>query len=143
MDIKIIQAGTEDYEEMIQLRMEVLLNPINIPVHYIDQEKEKGDILIAGYDEHKMIACCILTRISDDVVQLRQMAVSPFVQKGGVGKSLLQFAEKKALKNNFRSLMMHAREGVTGFYERCGYSQIEAPFEEVGIKHFKMIKQLC
>ncbi len=43
MQIRLFKTGTRDYDNMIALRMKVLLGPIGIPRSYIDPEKEKHD----------------------------------------------------------------------------------------------------
>jgi hypothetical protein len=60
MTIQTISTGTPAYEQMIRLRMEVLLEPIGIPQTYINPEKENQDILIAAFEEDRMIGCWLL-----------------------------------------------------------------------------------
>ena len=138
----LLRTGTPAYEQMISLRMAVLLEPIGIPCSYIDPVKEASDLLIGAYADGQLAGCCILTRVSDTTVQLRQMAVASFVQKKGVGAAILSFAEDKALENGYHTLVMHARDTVLPFYEKCGYKIAGEQFFEVGIGHHKMQKEL-
>jgi predicted GNAT family N-acyltransferase len=139
---KIIEHGSNAYEDMIQLRMDVLLNPIGIPESYIDREKEKEDILIGAYIDDSLIGCCILTQKSYNTYQLRQMAVKKDLQGEGIGASIVRFSEKIARDNQMKKLILHARNAVIPFYSKCGY-QIEGDeFFEVGIGHHTMYKNL-
>lgn len=122
--------------------MKVLLEPIGIPRNYIDPLKESGDLLIGAYADGQLVGCCILTRISDTTVQLRQMAVASFLQKKGVGAAILRFAEEQAREKGYHTLMMHARDSVVPFYEKCGYKIAGDQFFEVGIGHHQMQKEL-
>jgi ribosomal protein S18 acetylase RimI-like enzyme len=70
------------------------------------------------------------------------MAVSPSMQKNGLGRSLLDFAEKVAYDSGFRKMVMHARKTAIGFYQKQGYEIKGEEFEEVTIPHFEMQKQL-
>ena len=142
MTYRIIQTGTKDYQEMITLRTEVLLNPIGIPASYIDQEKENEDILLCMENDGKIYGCCILTKKQPGVVQLRQMAIKKEIQGLGYGSDLLAFAEEVAKSNGFEIIMMHARDAVIPFYETCGYLITGEGFEEVGIGHHRMQKKL-
>ena len=142
MIYKIIQTGTKYYQEMIALRMEVLLNPIGISVTYIDQEKEKEDLLLCIEEDSQISGCCILTKKQPDVVQLRQMAIKKEKQGLGYGRHLLAFAEEVARSNGFEIIMMHARDAVIPFYEKCDYLITGEGFEEVGIGHHTMQKKL-
>jgi predicted GNAT family N-acyltransferase len=137
-----INIDTPAYEEMVQLRMHVLLEPIGIPHSYIDPVKETNDLLIGAYEDGRLIGGCILTKISDTTVQLRQMAVASSLQKKGIGTAILHFAENTARERGYHILMMHARDTVLPFYEKCGYQVAGEQFFEVGIAHHKMQKAL-
>ena len=119
MKLKTITTGTPEYEAMIALRMKVLLDPIGIPRAYINPEKERNDILIGAYEEGKLIGCCILTHIDQNTLQLRLMAVDTALQQKGIGAAILAFAENIAKERGYKMLMMHARDTVVGFYQKC------------------------
>lgn len=137
-----MEHNSEEYFKMIDLRMEVLLQPIGVPLSFIDQAKEEDDFLIGAFNQEELIACCILTPLQNNNVQLRQMAVNTEYQNKGYGKRMLQFAETFAIEKGYHFLVLHARETVTGFYQNSGYTFHGSAFEEVGMKHFKMKKNL-
>lgn len=137
-----IGPGTPAYEDMVVLRMNVLLKPIGVPRSYIDPLREADDVLIGAYENGQLIGCCILTRINAQVVQLRQMAVDAAFQGKGVGAAIVSFAEEVAKEKGCQTLLMHARDTVIPFYEKCGYQICSEQFFEVGIGHHKMQKQL-
>jgi predicted GNAT family N-acyltransferase len=70
------------------------------------------------------------------------MAVDTTVQKTGVGRMMLFFAESTARDHGYKTVVMHARDGVLPFYQKCGYSIAGDQFYEVGIPHHKMHKML-
>lgn len=142
MQIQLIETGTLQYNEMAVLRMKVLLEPIGIPSSYINPEKEKDDFLIGAFKKGKLIGCCILSKLTPATLQLRQMAVDALFQKKGIGAAIIAFAEDFARNNGFCILMMHARDTVIPFYEKCGYKISGDAFFEVGISHHKMGKAL-
>lgn len=142
MEIRLLAHGSTDYEEMINLRLHVLLNPIGVPASFINKEKEKNDLLIGAYEDTSIIGCCVLTEKNNETVQLRQMAVDQTIQGKGIGRQIVAFAEKIAKERGYSRLMMHARDVVIPFYEKCGYSITGEPFTEVGIPHHIMEKEL-
>ncbi len=142
MDTRIIQFGSAEYEAMLQLRKTALLEPIGVPFYYINPEKEKNDVFIGAFESGNIIGCCVLTRLSPDLVQLRQMAVSALYQGNGIGALVLSFAETVAKAHGFTTMMMHARDPVIEFYAKQGYEVFGEPFQEVGLGHHKMQKQL-
>ena len=142
MTIKTIAHNSNEYQQMIQLRIKALLEPIGVPAHYIVPEKEKNDFFIAAFEADKMIGCCVLTPQENRIIQLRQMAVLKEMQGRKIGAAIIQFAEKIAEENGFTILMMHARNPVVEFYEKCGYQIAGKEIFEVGIGHHKMQKNL-
>jgi predicted GNAT family N-acyltransferase len=142
MKIRLFTTDSPEYQEMVTLRLEVLLRPIGIPESYINPQKEQADFLLGAFDEGVLIGCCVLTPHSSELIQLRQMAVRQDVQGKGVGAAMLTFAENTARQNGFKRLMMHARNGVIPFYEKNGYVITGEEFTEVGIGHHRMEKEI-
>ena len=142
MAMKHIEHNSAEYQAMVSLRIKILREPLGLSFTPEELEKEKEDFLLCAFDDDKMVACCVLSKLSDHSCQLRQMAVSPSMQKNGLGRSLLDFAEKVAYDSGFRSMVMHARKTAVGFYQKQGYEIVGEEFEEVTIPHFEMQKQL-
>lgn len=142
MAIRIIDHGTKEYQQMINLRHMVLRKPLGLDFSKEELEKEKNDILIGCFDDDKLEGCCMLTDIGNKVVRLRQMAVLSGLQGKGLGRVLMQFAENIARDRGFRTLSMHARKTAVGFYEKLGYRITGEEFVEVTIPHFVMEKAL-
>jgi predicted GNAT family N-acyltransferase len=142
MEIRLLETGTPEYEQMAELRMRVLLDPIGVPRSYINPEREKNDRLIGAFENDHLVGCCILSHVDNHTLQLRQMAVDTGLQKKGVGAAIIAFAENIAKEKGYTVLMMHARDAVLDFYRKCGYSIQGEQFFEVGIGHHRMQKQL-
>ncbi len=142
MALKQIDHGSKEYEQMVALRMEILRKPLGLGFTKEDLEKEKNDVLIAAFEDAKMLACCLLTPNDNKIVRLRQMAVDNNLQRKGIGASMMNFAENVARDKGFKKLVMHARKTAVGFYEKLGYNVTGNEFEEVTIPHFMMEKQL-
>lgn len=142
MALKIIDHGSKEYREMVDLRHQILRRPLGLGFTEADLEAEKNDILIGVYEDDKIEACCILTKTDPRTVKLRQMAVSSGLQGKGIGRVLMSFAENIARDHGYRRLTMHARKSALGFYEKHGYKVCSDEFEEVTIPHYVMEKEL-
>jgi ribosomal protein S18 acetylase RimI-like enzyme len=142
MALKIIDHGTKEYKQMVQLRNDILRKPLGLTFTEEELEKEKEEILIAAFEEEKMLGCCMLITVDNGTVRLRQMAVLNNLQGKGIGRALMQFAENIARDRGFRKITMHARKTAIGFYEKLGYSVSGEQFEEVSLPHFTMEKVL-
>ena len=142
MPIKIIDHGSAQYQQMIDLRMEILRKPLGLHLEADDLEKEKEDILIGAFEDDDMVACCVLTKLSPELCKLRQMAVHQRMQRNGVGHAIMQFAENVARDAGFKTMTMHARKTAELFYEKIGYAPHGDEFIEVTLPHIEMRKKL-
>jgi predicted GNAT family N-acyltransferase len=131
-----------EYEQMIQLRLDVLRRPLGLSFTPDELKKEKDDILLGAFEEDKLLACCVLTPTEKATIKLRQMAVQNNIQGKGVGATLLRFAENVARDRGYAYMTMHARDTATGFYEQNGYEIDGEQFIEVTIPHYKMVKKI-
>lgn len=142
MALKIIDHGSREYQQMVQLRNEILRRPLGLQFTPDELEKEKEEILIGAFEEEKMLGCCMLIKQDPITVRLRQMAVLNNLQGKGIGRALMQFAENIARDRGFQKITMHARKTAAGFYEKLGYRICGQEFEEVTIPHYVMEKLL-
>jgi predicted GNAT family N-acyltransferase len=142
MPIKIIDHGSEDYQKMIDLRMDILRRPLGLTFSESDLSKEKDDILIGAFEEEDLMACCILTKMAEDTCKLRQMAVRPKIQGTGLGAAMMMYAEQVAKDAGFKKMVMNARKTAKGFYEKLGYEIKGDEFVEVTLPHFYMQKNI-
>jgi GNAT superfamily N-acetyltransferase len=142
MALRIIDHGTDEYKQMINLRNMLLRKPLGLTFDKEELEKEKNDILLGCFDDEKLEGCCLLTATGAKTVRLRQMAVVSGLQGKGIGKVLMQFAENIARDRGYTKIMMHARKTAVGFYEKLGYRKTSDEFEEVTLQHYVMEKDL-
>lgn len=142
MPLKQIDHGTKEYQQMIELRNEILRKPLGLSFEKEELEREKDDILIAAFEEEQMLGCCLLTKIDNKSVRLRQMAVQGTVRGKGIGATMLNFAENVARDAGYKHMIMHARKTAVGFYEKLGYKVTGKEFTEITIPHMVMEKKL-
>ena len=142
MALKIIDHGSPEYQQMVKLRDAILRKPLGLIFTPEDLEQEKDNILIAAFEEERMLGCCMLVEEQPDIVRLRQMAVLNALQGKGIGRALMNFAENIARDRGYKIVRMHARNNSVGFYEKVGYKIKGDEFIEVTIPHYVMEKLL-
>ncbi len=142
MALRMIDHGTKEYQQMVNLRNEILRKPLGLYFSADELEREKDDILMGAFEDDRLLGCCLLTRMEDGTIRLRQMAVPNNMQGKGVGRALMIFAENIARDLSYKKLCMHARKTATGFYEKLGYTIAGDEFEEVTLPHYIMEKAL-
>lgn len=96
-------------------------------IEAIDKYIHDSDIYIAESDGEK-IAVYALYRISDEEVEIKNIAVIPHLQNQGIGRWLLKDAECKAKTGGYRYLLIATADaGIRQLklYQQCGFEMHE------------------
>ena len=144
MDLQIIEVahGSARYQEEVALRYRVLREPLGLNFTDAQLAAEGSDIHLAVLAAGKLCAVLLLTAREEGDIQMRQVAVAPELQGTGLGRALVEASEVKARELGFKRMVLHARKSAIGFYERLGYTAHGEEFEEVGIPHRHMDRDL-
>ena len=142
IEFTIIEVGSELHRSEQRLRDEVLRKPLGRSLSATDIERDKEGVHFVAVLDGEVVGCAGLYPQGEHVMRLRQMAVSPRLQRQNIGARLLSFAEDWARDNAVVRIETHARLVARGFYERCGYEAYGDVFEEISIPHIKMRKSL-
>jgi hypothetical protein len=70
------------------------------------------------------------------------MAVSASRRKNGIGRDLMEFAAVTAARKGVEDIILNAQVSARDFYARLGYVQEGPLFDDAGIPHVLMRKQL-
>lgn len=139
--LRTFDHGSLEYNQIVDLRDRVLRKPLGLVFTPEQLAAERDEIFLADFREGAPVAT-LQFQTRAETWKMRQVAVDPEVQGQGVGSRLVRFSEDWALRSGAERFVLHARESAAPFYERLGY-EVEGPmFEEVGIPHFKMTKDL-
>lgn len=140
IEIKEINYSSIEYQQELILRDEVLRKPLKMSLFDENLNKEKFDTHIGAFLDKQLVGVLILTKIDDNNIKYRQMAVIEPLRKQNIGSQLITYADNHAKKLQFKTIQLNAREVAIGFYEKLGFRTIGDIFFEVGIPHKKMTK---
>ena len=142
MNIKEIEYDSFEYKKSVILRDKILREPLGL--YYTDYylEQDQGQIILGLFDEKVLQAVLLLKIENTSVIRMRQVAVKKNRQGKGVGTELVKHAEGIAKDRDFKRVELNARDTSIPFYKRNGYHVIGEEFEEIGIPHHKMYKNL-
>ena len=109
----------------------------------------KTTIHLGAFDHDTLIGVCTILdnpkdgRFKIPNGQIRGMAVLSSIQNNGIGRLLVEAAERHAKSRGFEVLWMNARKGASGFYLKMGY-RIEGSAFMVPIfgPHYRMKKSI-
>ena len=139
-----IDFGSTRYDELVQLRYKILLEPLGLKFLDMHRNKEANYLHIGCIEQldDKLVGGLILAPIDNETIRLMQVAVETRYQGEGIGRELVKYAEKRAKEAGFGKIIMNAMLSVVTFYEKMGYIQEGEIFEESGITFAKMVKDL-
>ena len=137
----LIVHGSDEYEETVALRDEVLRKPLGLSYDPTELAGEKESFHFALRDGVELVACLVLKPLDERCIKMRQLAVRENVQGKGLGRELVNYAHSFAKGRGYEEIVLHARETARGFYEKLGYEAEADSFTEVGLPHLIMRKK--
>jgi N-acetylglutamate synthase-like GNAT family acetyltransferase len=141
--IRQIDINSPDYQQVWQLREEILRKPIGLSLKDEDLGDDVKDFILVAQQGNSVIGCLMLQPKSSDTIKFRQMAVYPQWQGKGIGARLMHAAEHIAHMYGYNKIVLHARITAKDFYLKQDYTITGDMFTEVGIDHVVMEKQLA
>ena len=139
-----VDFGSSRYDELVELRYKVLLEPLGLKFLDMYREKEMNYLHIGCVEslDDNLVGGLMLVPVNDEEIRLMQVAVDSKYQREGVGLEMVKYAEKRAREAGYSRIVMHAMLSVVHFYEKLGYRQEGDIFEENGITFARMVKDL-
>lgn len=141
-EIKTIAFGTADYYKAVDLRDRILRKPLGLVFTKEFLAQDTTDHIIGLFDDDKIIAVLHLKPLDDETMKMRQVAVDSRFQRQRLGKKLVEYSEQFAKNMKYKTFILHARDSAVKFYKSMNYKIEGKQFEEVGIPHYKMRKDL-
>lgn len=118
---------------------------------FIEEQHVPEEIEMDADDAHAFHALAILDGkpvgcgrfvTHGDEVKIGRMAVLANRRTHGVGREILVYLMRIARERGYRHAVLHAQMTAEGFYLKNGYTPVGEVFEEAGIAHRKMVREL-
>ena len=138
IDVKIVKSPSEK-ELVLTIRKDVFIRGLNIPEHLEIDENEDVATYVLAYIKNNPVGTA-RWRKTEKGIKLERFAVLDKYRSNGIGAKITKF-----ILNNLKEtqpIYLFAQESAIKFYEKLGFKSTGNLFEEVGIKHQKMIYDL-
>jgi predicted GNAT family N-acyltransferase len=113
-----------------------------------DEERDEHDaagaatLHFVAFEGERAVGCARLRAHGDGAVaKVERVAVLPEQRRLGLGRALMEAAERAARRRGHRRLVLHAQVAVVPFYERLGWRARGPEFSEAGMEHRRMEKE--
>lgn len=130
-----------EYWQLLRMRELVLRLPLGMRYSAHDIEKEKDEWIYACEVDGKIVASCQFI-LENKKAKMRQVATAVDFQGKGLGKELYLYCEEELKKQGVNEIYCHARKAAIPFYEKMDFKIASGEFQEVGIPHVIMKKDL-
>jgi ElaA protein len=107
-----------------------------------DRDGRDGDALHLVAIEDEVLGTCRMLIEPGGTARFGRLCVRASARGRGVGAALLEAAEREARAAGAIRIGMHAQTDALSLYERAGYTPYGERFDEEGIEHLGMEKQL-
>ena len=113
MNIKKITGAKKEYIDLLLLADE--------QENMIDKYLENGEMFVL--DDNGIKAECVITKESDGIYELKNIAVLPNYQRKGYGKSLLESLFSYYTDCSTMLVGTGDVPSALGFYNKCGFTE--------------------
>lgn len=132
-------SGAAGWDDYYRLRWEWLREPWGQPRgSERDEYEEQAQHLLAEQDG-EIVGIGRIHPLGDGEWQIRYMAVREDCRGQGVGGEVLSGLLDRARARGVERVVLNAREGAAGFYQKRGFGVVgEGPLMFGEIRHFRM-----
>lgn len=143
ISIKRVDAST--WEKYLNVRKEVFVKEHNVliveEIDEYDTLQRKDVIHVVALKKGQAIGAARYIMI-DDTLKVGRVAVLPEYRGQHVGLKLMNYIEKQAVNTGYHYLKLGAQLQAIPFYEKSGYEVFGPVFDDAGIDHCMMIKDI-
>ena len=131
-----------DMQRALAIRRRVFIEEQSVPEEIeMDADDQRAFHALAILDG-VAIGCGRMLEHGESEVKIGRMAVLGEFRKTGVGEQILRFLIDRARARGIRKAILHAQLTAEGFYLKQGFRPIGGVFDEAGIAHRKMEREL-
>jgi len=125
------------------LRTEVFVHEQKVPAELEWDEADNTALHCVAVNRMGMVlATGRLLEHAPGVARIGRMAVKKQMRGTDLGRRVLQALMDAARERGDRQVVLHAQCSAEGFYRRSGFAPHGSVFEEAGIAHIEMVREL-
>jgi len=131
-----------DLEPAFDVRLDVFVDEQGVDEAIeIDGKDPDATHVLARIDD-EAVGTARLREIDDRTGKVERVAVREAHRDTGLGGALVERVETLARERDLQRLELHSQTRVEEFYESLGYETTSDVFDEAGIPHVEMEKEL-
>lgn len=142
LQIKVVEiTGRSQMEQAWAIRRAVFIEEQGVPEEIEIDEDDAHAFHALALEGNTAVGCGRMV-VHDGYVKIGRMAVLNKRRGEGIGRTILVFLMERARRQGITRAVLHAQVTAEGFYLKNGYIAEGALFDEAGIAHRRMSRQL-
>jgi predicted GNAT family N-acyltransferase len=138
-------ATPDDWPEIIALRTRVFVEEQGVPPELEHDDRDATAVHVLARDDAGRVVATgrlLLPPEGSTTASLGRMAADAPARGRGFGAAVLAELHRQAALRGVGVIELHAQVSARGFYERAGYTAVGEEYEEAGIRHVTMRREL-
>jgi predicted GNAT family N-acyltransferase len=135
-------TGDVELQQAFEVRRQVFVREQSISEDLVFDRQDGEALHVVVKDGERVIGSARVQFLTDNQAKLERMAILKRYRRKGIGKEMLLFLDTVWKDKQMQQVIIHAQLEVVSFYKLCGFDELGLPFQEAGIKHIKMRKQV-
>ena len=140
-DVRVAESDA-DREAALVVRRDVFVEEQGVSEEVEMDGKDDEAVHFVATDGDDPVGAARLWEVEPGVGKVERVAVVADRRDSGIGRELMCTLETTAAERGIDRLVMHAQTHVEEFYRRLGYETTSDVFEEAGIDHVEMEKDI-
>lgn len=135
-------AGPDELRAALDLRFAVFCGEQGVPVELELDEHDADALHLVAVQDGRVLSTCRLVRVGD-TVKFGRLVVAREARRRGIAAGMLAEAERRARSMRARRLVLSAQTYAIGLYEAAGYVAFGDTYDDAGIEHISMERELA
>ena len=135
-------ATAEDMAEVADLRTRVFVREQGVPPEIERDAADTTAVHVLARDDAGRVVATGRLLVHGRTAAIGRMATDAAARGRGHGAAVLAELHRQAVLRGVVEVELHAQLAARGFYERAGYVAVGEEYEEAGIAHVTMRREL-
>jgi predicted GNAT family N-acyltransferase len=140
-DVRLAES-TAEREDALAVRHAVFVEEQGVDEDLEYDEHDADAVHFVAYDDGEPVGAARLRELADGLAKVERVAVLEARRGEGIGRALMTVLEERAQESGIDELKLHSQSHAAEFYRDLDYEQRGKEFEEAGIPHVEMRKEL-
>ncbi len=142
--VEEIEFGSKRYEQTLLLRDKIMRKPLGLSINNDDLSYEQQAIVLAVFDTETILGTGVLVFEDEATAKVRFLCVDSNLQKGGIGRAILENMEERSLQHGIKKVHLESRVTAKDFYKKLGYHEYGDTYlmKQAPVEHIRMQKIL-